>query len=134
MPVTVSYDISGATSNQRNYIRSAFERFGWKRYGGSVLRYDGNSVSGAMPYEDWLNNVVPALMFFRSYVLKNRLTLTFFTIDAAGTTFLDHSDPSLPLGVLPTDGRSLSLVPPTNVQSAEQALRDFVDRSTDAAP
>jgi len=32
MPITVSYDLTNAGTNERNYIRSAFERFagsGW---------------------------------------------------------------------------------------------------------
>jgi hypothetical protein len=31
MPITLSYDLKGAPPNQRNYIRSMFERFGWQR-------------------------------------------------------------------------------------------------------
>jgi hypothetical protein len=37
MPVTVSYDLADADYNDRNYVRSMFERFGWKRLGGSVF-------------------------------------------------------------------------------------------------
>jgi hypothetical protein len=33
MPITVSYDLAEAGTNERNYIRSMFERFGWKRFG-----------------------------------------------------------------------------------------------------
>ena len=30
MPITVSYDLHDASVNHRNYIRSMFERFGWR--------------------------------------------------------------------------------------------------------
>jgi hypothetical protein len=65
MPITISYDLKTEDTNHRNYIRSMFERFGWKRLGGSVLRYE----VGENEEEDWLNDVVPALMLFRSYVV-----------------------------------------------------------------
>jgi hypothetical protein len=58
MPITVSYDLAEASPADRNYIRSMFERFGWKRLGGSVLRYQ---LIDGQDEEDWLNDVVPAL-------------------------------------------------------------------------
>jgi hypothetical protein len=33
MPITVSYDLTAVDTNERTYIRSMFERFGWKRLG-----------------------------------------------------------------------------------------------------
>ncbi len=63
MPITLSYDLQNATPNQRNYVRSMFERYGWKRLGGSVFRYGGRSINH-VTHEDWLNDVAPALMFF----------------------------------------------------------------------
>jgi hypothetical protein len=53
MPVTVSYDLTHATVSERNYVRSMFERFGWKRLGGSVFRYGGRKIAGVVQ-EDWL--------------------------------------------------------------------------------
>jgi hypothetical protein len=49
MPITISYDLQTDDTNHRNYIRSMFERFGWKRLGGSVLRYEVTDDQ-----EDWL--------------------------------------------------------------------------------
>jgi hypothetical protein len=64
MPITLSYDLQDATPNQRNYVRNALERFGWKRLGGSVFRYDGLRVARGRPLEeDWLNEVIPSLIF-----------------------------------------------------------------------
>ncbi|MEZ5785917.1 MAG: hypothetical protein R3D62_05425 [Xanthobacteraceae bacterium] len=68
MPITISYDITDADNAERNYIRSMFERFGWSRLGGSVFRYQ---VIEGQSEEDWLNDVIPALMLFRSYVIAN---------------------------------------------------------------
>src|SRR6266849_1695750 len=88
MPITVSYDLSDADTNERNYIRSMFERFGWKRLGGSVFRYEGDGYE-----EDWLNEVIPALMIFRSYILAKDIDLRFFTLDTNSVTHIDFSDP-----------------------------------------
>ena len=109
------------------------ERFHWRRLGGSVFRYEGIRTTSGL-YEDWLNHVAPALSFFRAYILKHGLTLTYFTIDAGGTSFLDMSDPTQPLGTLPVAGATLPLATPTNAQSSETALRNFVDSLTAAVP
>jgi hypothetical protein len=134
MPITMSYDVTVNNGNQHTYIRSALERFQWKRLGGSVFRYDGVDDGHGGKVEDWLNHVVPAIMFFRSYVAKNGIVLKFFTLDAHGTGILDHSDALARYGYGIQDGQALALIAPTNVQSSEQALRDFVDGCTDAAP
>src|SRR5438105_4303368 len=89
MPVTLSYDLTDATTNQRNYVRSMFERFGWKRLGGSVLRYDGRKLKGHGLVEDWLNDVVPAIMFFRSYVMMHAIDLKRFTLDTMSVARLE---------------------------------------------
>ena len=93
MPVTISYDFKNAKPNDRTYIRSMRERFGWQRLGGSVFRYPHSAASDTAVGEDWLNAVVPALMFFRSFVLHRRLRLTKFTVDASSVSFVDLSDP-----------------------------------------
>jgi hypothetical protein len=96
-----------------------FERFGWTRLGGSVFRYDG---------DDWLNKVVPALMFFRSYVLKHSIMVKFFTLDSSGVARIDHSDPGKLLGKQPRDGAAIFIKRNVkNRQSAESRLRKFVD-------
>jgi hypothetical protein len=99
MPITLSYDLSGAHPNRRNYVRSMLERFGWQRLGGSVFRYSGrHSSAGGGLQEDWLNDVAPSLMLMRSYIRRHKLALTRFTIDAQGVSFLDHSDPLAKVG------------------------------------
>jgi hypothetical protein len=83
MAITLSYDLSDADSNQRNYIRSMLERFRWRRLGGSVFRYEGRDIDGKSQ-EDWLNDVIPALMFLRSYAVKKEITFKFFTLYGCG--------------------------------------------------
>jgi hypothetical protein len=133
MPVTLSYDIQTDDPNDRTYIRSMLERFNWRRLGGSVFRYTGRPLQDGSTYEDWLNDVVPAIMFLRSYVVQHGVTLRFLTIDASSVSFLDHTDPGFPLGHPPYDGAHLGLVAPTNAQSSEQGLRNFVDAAINAA-
>lgn len=131
MPVTVSYDLEAAGNNHHAYIRSMFERYGWRRFGGSLLRYDGRIVGGEKQ-EDWLNDVAPALMFFRSYLLRHNLTLKFFTLDSASVAFLDHSDPAAPVGNSPFTGANLALLPPAFPQAPEGTVRGFVDAAAAA--
>jgi hypothetical protein len=132
MPLTLTYDISNDCNNHRTYIRSSLERFGWERRGGSVFRYRGRIIADGSFYEDWLNDIAPSIMFLRSYVLQHKLHLSFLTIDASSTSFLDFTDQGLPLGHPPYTGAQLNLVQPTNPQSSVQALRDFVDAATAA--
>lgn len=127
MPVTISYDLKTDDTNQRSYLRSMFERFGWKRLGGSVFRYPEAGQD-----EDWMNSVIPALMFFRSYILKNNIEIKFFTLDANSISMLDKSDPDLTLGISPQKGQGLTLAEPTNQQSSIKTLRDFVDAAISA--
>lgn len=134
MPVTVSYDLGNIDNNDRNYIRSMFERFNWRRLGGSVFRYDGVVQADGSKYEDWLNHVVPSLMFFRSFVLARGIQVRFFTLDTTGSVAaIDQTDPAMLFGALPRAGNALPLVQPTNVQSAEGTIRAFVDAATAAA-
>src|SRR5271169_74987 len=93
MPVTLSYDLQTDDNNHRNYVRSSLERFGWTRLGGSVFRYEGRRRE-----EDWLNDVIPSLMFLRSYILNHGISLRYLTLDAASVVRIDFSDPDLPLG------------------------------------
>jgi len=133
MPITLSYDLAGVPSNRRNYLRSMLERFGWKRLGGSVFRYSGRTAKNVALQEDWLNDVAPSLMFFRSYVRRHKLSLTRFTIDAQGVSFLDLSDSSAPVGRPIISGKKMRFIEPTNRASAVQTLRDFIDNAEEAA-
>src|SRR5947209_7513889 len=126
MPVTVSYDLRNADGNQRSYVRSMFERFGWRPVGGSVLRYDRGNRE-----EDWLNDVAPALMFFRSYALAHGIEIRFFTIDTHSVARVDFSDAARPLGRQPLRGDDLSLRRPDSAQSSERRIRRFVNAAAD---
>lgn len=131
MPVTLSYDLKTDDVNKRTYIRSMFERFGWKRLGGSTLRYDGHSTGKGTKEEDWLNDVAPSLMFFRSYVLHHGIEVLFFTLDTNSVVHIDFSDPKYPYGNQPLRGRNLKLVKPTNTQSSVRQIRRFVTSAED---
>jgi hypothetical protein len=98
-----------------------FERFGWRRLGGSVFRYEKSKSQ-----EDWLNEVVPAIMFFRSYVLAHGINVKFFTLDAGSITRIDFSDPAKTLGRQPVSGSGLKLRVPTNKQSSVKTIKRFV--------
>lgn len=128
MPITVSYDLTVADNNERNYVRSMFERFGWDRLGGSVFRY---SVTDDTGQEDWLNDVIPALMIFRSYCLAHKIKVNFFTLDASSVTRLDASNSTAIVGTEPRNGKDLDLYAPTNVQSSEERIRRAVTAVVD---
>ncbi len=137
MPVTVSYDLTAVPqqqNNDRTYIRSMFERFHWRRVGGSVFRYDGVPQPDGTRYEDWLNHVAPALMLMRSFLVRRGLQMSFFTIDAASVSFLDQTDPAVLLGTAPTNGADLPLTAPTNPQCPEGDVRGFVEAGINALP
>ena len=79
MPITITYDVTDLDNNDRTRIRSAFERFAWEHIGGSTFRYPRFDYQDQ--FEDWLNHVVPAIQFFRSFVLAKSITLRAFTLD-----------------------------------------------------
>lgn len=122
MAITLSYDLITDDANHRTYIRSMFERFGWTRLGGSVFRYEKGSKQ-----EDWLNEVAPSIVLFRSYVLANNITVRFFTLDAVSVARIDHSDPGKLLGSQPLLGKDIPLHTPTNPQSSIKRLRRALD-------
>jgi len=130
--VTLSYDVANISTNDRNYIRSMLERFHWRRLGGSVFRYSGTTDINGDVYEDWLNHVVPAIMFFRSFVLANNIHLRFFTLDANSISLLDHSDPAELLGSAPAKGPGLVFATPSNGRSSVKTIRKVVDAAIKA--
>lgn len=86
MPVTFSFELEGAGEEQAQ-LGSFFERFGWERLGSNTFRYPRLTPdAGRAVLEDWFNYVVPALMLFRCYVLRQRLVLKECTLDAASST------------------------------------------------
>ena len=92
-----------------------------------MLRYQGRALADGTIEEDWLNDVIPSLMFFRSYVINHQIEVRFFTLGSVSVAHLDFSDPALTLGILPQCGGGLGLRSPTNPQSSERRIRDFVD-------
>lgn len=132
MPVTISYDVTNIDNNDRNYIRSMLERFHWRRLGGSVFRYDGVVQADDTLHEDWLNHIAPSLMFLRSFLVARGITLKFLTVDASSISFLDHSTPDILLGAAPQRGPELVFADPTNIQSSEATLRNFIDAAVAA--
>ena len=134
MPVTITYDLSGDVGNHRSWLRSMLERFGFRRLGGSVFRYQGSPDADGAFTEDWLNHVAPALMLFRSYVAHHNLTLARFTVDAHSVAFMDLSDPTMPAGAGVQTGADIALSTPTNPQSGEGNVRAFVDACAGVSP
>lgn len=130
MPVTFTYDVTDIDNNDRTRIRSAFERFGWEHLGGSVFRYPRFDQTD--PIEDWLNQVVPAIMFFRSFVLHRNLTLSAFTLDSQSLSCFKSGAGNA--GVGPEGGATLSLMTPTNPAMGEQNLRDWVEDCVESVP
>ena len=126
MPITATYDVTDLEANDRTRIRSAFERFGWEHIGGSTFRYP--AFTHADDFEDWLNCVVPALQFFRSFVLAKGVTLSAFTLDTHSSSCFKSDVAGNPA----MDGAQLQLVEPTNAAMGAQALRDWVTATTAA--
>lgn len=126
MPITISYDLRTDDGNHRNYIRSMFERFNWSRLGGSVFRYAPEGLE-----EDWLNEVAPAIMLFRSYVVAHSIEIRFFTLDTNSVARMDFSDPEASVGYAPENGDDMTLYEPTNKQSSEKRIRRAIDSSID---
>lgn len=122
MPLTISYDLRTNDTNHRNYIRSMLERFGWERLGGSVFRYDTGDEE-----ENWLNEVIPSLMIFRSYIVAKGIELRFFTLDSNSIARIDWSEDDALLGDTPDASADLELHDPTNRQSSEERCRRAVD-------
>jgi len=90
MPVLFSYNITGTDPAISNRIQSIFERLGWQNIGGSSYRYPPLGTNPAIP-EDWFNCVVPALMAFRSFILKHDATVSVqkFSLDVQSSTGQD---------------------------------------------
>lgn len=83
MPITFTFDIDDGSvqdQNDRTRIIAAFKRFGWEHIGGSAWRYPALGTQNTS--EDWLNHVIPALMYFRCIVEHANLNVYNFTIDA----------------------------------------------------
>jgi hypothetical protein len=97
-----------------------------------VFRYSGRHSTKSGVQEDWMNDVAPSLMFFRSYIRCHKLKLSRLTLDAQGVSFLDFSDPSAIVGRRVVSGAKMKLVQPTNVTSSVRRIRRFVDAASES--
>lgn len=128
MPIVITYDISKATANDHNRVQSLFERFGWENLGGSSYRYP--TLGSTQPTEDWFNHVVPALMLFRTFILKiatQGKQLKKFTIDVQSSTGLN---PQTEYGTPPQTSATITLYPPSNQQFGKKKLDAWLDGTT----
>ena len=131
MPVVFTFDFTGVTAGEQHHmrVRSMLERFGWENLGGTSYRYPKLGTQDH-PTEDWLNHVVPALMFFRAYVLHAQITVSRFTLDTHSST---GCNPQAEYGTLPvTEG--ILLYTPTSPQFGEGQLRQWLQAVDDACP
>ena len=100
----VSFDIEQASvkdGNDRTRIQVAFLRLGWEHIGGSCWRYPALGTQHAS--EDWMNHVVPALMYLRSIVEHSGMNMFRFTIDAHSEAgFRGDLNPIVGQAILPS--------------------------------
>ena len=122
MAIVVTFDLDQATdNNDRNRIRVAFQRLGWESVGGSAFRYP--RIGDDHPSEDWFNHVIPALMYFRSLVLKREITVTRFSIDTNSSA--GHSGA---VGAAILDVDAIRYYPPSSTPEvlSEDRLKDWL--------
>lgn len=127
MPVMLSYNLTGHQGINNTHIQSMLERFGWENVGGSSYRYPPLDDRSTPRPEDWFNHVVPALMLFRAYVLKQGLTVSHFSLDASVSTGFNGRH-----GAVPQDDPGLAQ--PNNGAFGEKNLRDWLSAATAAVP
>jgi hypothetical protein len=87
VPITVTFDVQGPTSQELNRIRGFFERLGWEHLGNTAYRYP--KLHGQHPTEDWFNHVIPALMMLRAFARHAAATgrnIRKFSIDVQSST------------------------------------------------
>ena len=121
MPVMFSYNLSGHQNVDNARILSLFQRFGWVSVGGSCFRYP--ALNAKEHPEDWLNNVVPALMAFRCYLLKvnktRKVTCSHYSLDAHSSTGYDGE-----VGRAPAENQELTK--PDNEQFGVKNLKTWL--------
>jgi hypothetical protein len=127
MSIMFSYNLTGATSDQTNRVQSIFERFGWENVGGSCYRYP--PLQPTPPAEDWLNNVIPALMLFRAFILKQGITVERYSLDAQSSTGYSgsYSNPIQAAG-------NIKLFTPKQPQFGLKHLKAWVDGTATSIP
>ena len=132
MPVVFSYDLENASQLDRNRLQSMFLRFGWENVGGACYRYPplpriSSGTQQVQPVrEDWLNNVVPAIMCFRAFILKHGLRLAKHSIDIQTSTGSHGSQPQT--------GTKVDLKNPNQQAFGKKNLQTWLDAVTSAMP
>lgn len=91
MPVVLSFDLTGARPSDHNRLQSMFQRLGWEHLGGTAYRYPLMVVQqqNQQPIEDWFNEVIPALMLFRAFIVhgaNHGVTLSKFSLESQTST------------------------------------------------
>jgi hypothetical protein len=117
MPVTFSFELDAAPY-ESNQIGAFIERLGWERLDTKTFRYPRMGQRPGDELEDWFNHVVPALMFFRSYVLTRHLTVKALTLDARSSTGYRRESGS---GSPPLQADQVRLFEPSERRSDERA-------------
>lgn len=130
MAVMFSYNFTEADSVHNSRMQSMFERFGWQNVGGSCYRYPALNAGQVWP-EDWFNKVLPALMCFRAYVLKQNLAVPKFSLDANASTGFDAS---VSVGDAPKAVTKDDFAPAENHQFGAKNLVDWLQAVTDEIP
>jgi hypothetical protein len=127
VPITVTFDIQGAGGpSDHHRLLSMFERFGWERFGGTVYRYPRTDAD-TKAAEDWMNDVIPALMILRAYIihaLGKGWKFPHFTIDVQSSTGYNSERE---YGAAPVVGAKMELREPSRRDFGKDKLREFVD-------
>lgn len=127
MSVELTYDLDSGTCSplERNRLRSLLERFGWVLAGGSVYRYEADEGQK----EDWLNEIAPSLMLFRSFVVCHDIAVTRFTIKVNSDVAADDTSSLHPRPITASD-----LYEPENKAFGGSNLAKWVLRIDRACP
>jgi hypothetical protein len=120
VPIMLSFDLVGADAVHYKTLQSQFERFGWENAGGSCYRYP--RLNEPQYPEDWLNCVIPALMFFRTYICGRDFGLGKYSLDTQTSTGAHEQHPS--------SGSTIKLSETANQHLPEARLRKWLDEVT----
>jgi hypothetical protein len=130
VPITITFDVQGPTSQELNRIRGFFERLGWEHLGNTAYRYP--KLHGQHPTEDWFNHVIPALMMLRAFARHAAATgrnLRKFSIDVQSSTGFN---PVTNVGTLPLAAAQITYSQPSRPgrSFAQQRLETWIDGIT----
>lgn len=135
MPITVTFDIddnSVRDSNDRSRIYTCFARLGWEHVGGSAWRYPALGTENVS--EDWMNHVIPALMYLRSIACHANLDVYKFTIDAHSEAgHRGRTTPALGNPIQQAGNISMyQVTSKTGSSLSESRLREFIQSCADS--